>query len=132
MPQRRVTSPERLPVAIHSSVYLRAADREQLELERSELFVVAAAVDEVGPEAGYGPQSVLWVRGPWGDGERVLALRLNGFRRRQVAALRDALRRADEVGPFVLVRRPTGTGHAAWALSPAADAQLSLEDEGRS
>ena len=57
--------------------------------------MVAAAVDELGPEAGFGPQAVFWLRGPWGTGERVLSLSVNGYRRRQVASLRDALRRSD-------------------------------------
>jgi hypothetical protein len=127
---RRVTPPQRLPVSVPSEAYLRAADREQLELDRAELYVVAAALDELGPESGYGPQAVFWLRGPWGTGERVLSLALNGYRRRQVASVRDALRRSDAVGPFLLTRRPTETGHVAWTLIPAADAgeQLPLDD----
>jgi hypothetical protein len=104
---------------VPSEAYLRAADRDRLALERAELYVVAAAVDEVGPATGYGPQAVLWLRGPWGEGERVLSLRLNGYRRRQVVSLRDALLRSDSVGPFLLARRPTDAGHEAWALIPA-------------
>jgi hypothetical protein len=126
----RVTPPERLPVSVPSDAYLRAADREQLELDRAEFYVVAAAVDELGPEAGFGPQAVFWIRGPWGTGERVLALALNGYRRRQVASVRDALRRSDAVGPFLLTRRTAESGHAAWTLAPAATAgeQLALEE----
>ena len=60
----RVTPPERLPASVRSEAFLRAADREQLELDRAELFVVAAAIDELGPEAGFGPQAVYWLRGP--------------------------------------------------------------------
>jgi hypothetical protein len=60
----------------------------------------------------------------------VLSLSLNGFRRRQVASVRDALRRSDAVGPFLITRRPTETGHVAWTLIPAADAskQLALDE----
>jgi hypothetical protein len=115
----RVTRPRRLPVSVPSVAYLRAADREVLERDRAELFVVAAAIDELGPEAGYGPQAVYWLRGPWGSGERVLSLTVNGYRRRQVGNLRDALRRSDRVGPFRLERRPTETGHTAWTLVDA-------------
>lgn len=129
----RITPPGRLPVSVPAEAFLRAADREALELERAELFVVAAAIDELGPEAGFGPQAVYWLRGPWGAGERVLSLALNGYRRRQVANLRDALRRTDRVGPFLLARRTAESGRSAWSLIPAGDAgeQLPLE-EGRS
>ena len=109
---RRVTPPERLPVSVPSEAFLRAADREELERDRAELYVVAAALDELGPEAGFGPQAVFWLRGPWGAGERVLSLSLNGYRRRQIAGLRDALRRSDAVGPFLLTRRTAESGHA--------------------
>jgi hypothetical protein len=129
----RVTPPDRLPVSVPSEAFLRAVDREELERDRVELYVVAAVVDELGPEAGFGPQAVYWLRGPWGAGERVLSLTLNGFRRRQVAGLRDALRRSDSVGPFRLARRRTAeSGRSAWALVPAGaeDEQLPL-DEGR-
>jgi hypothetical protein len=117
----RVTPPGRLPVSVPSEAYLRAADREALELERAELFVVAATIDELGPDAGYGPQAVYWLRGPWGAGERVLSLSVNGYRRRQVANLRDALRRSDRVGPFRLARRTAESGRSAWSLMPAGD-----------
>jgi hypothetical protein len=116
----RVTPPGRVPASVASDAYLRAADRQALEHDRAELFVVAAAVDEVGPEAGFGPQALFWLRGPWGASERVLSLSLNGFRRRQVAGFRDALRRSDRVGPFRLVHRPTDSGRAAWTLIDAA------------
>lgn len=129
----RITPPGRLPVSVASESYLRAADREQLQRDKAELFIVSAAVDEIGSEGGFGPQAVFWLRGPWGAGERVLSLALNGYRRRQVASLRDALRRSDAVGPYLLSRRSTETGHAAWTLTPAADAAAQLElDEGRS
>lgn len=126
----RVTPPERLPVSVPSEAFLRAADREALERDRAELYVVAAAVDELGPEAGYGPQAVYWLRGPWGAGERVLSLSLNGYRRRQVAGVRDALRRSDRVGPFLLARRTSESGRTAWALVPAETSgeQLAIGD----
>jgi hypothetical protein len=125
----RVTPPGRLPVSVPSEAYLRAADREELERERAELYVVAAAIDELGPEAGYGPQAVYWLHGPWGA-ERVLSLSLNGYRRRQVASLRDVLRRSERVGPFVLARRSTDTGRTAWTLvdAHASGEQLLLEE----
>jgi hypothetical protein len=126
---RRITPPQRLPVSVPSEAYLRASDREQLALARSELYVVAAALDELGPEAGYGPQAVFWLRGPWGTAERVLSLALNGYRRRQVAAVRDALRRSDAVGPFLLARRATESGHAAWTLIPTGAGEQLLLDE---
>lgn len=116
----RVTPPGRLPASVPSEAYLRAADREQLERDQVELFVVAAAVDEIGREDGYGPQAVYWLRGPWGAGERVLSLALNGYRRRQVAGLRDAFRRSDRVGPFRLARRAGESGRRAWSLVDAA------------
>lgn len=124
----RVTPPERLPVSVPSEAFLRAADRERLERDRAELYVVAAVVDELGPEAGFGPQAVFWLRGPWGAGERVLSL--NGFRRRQVANLRDALRRSDRVGPFLLTRRTAESGRAAWVLvsAEASAEQLEFDD----
>jgi hypothetical protein len=128
----RTTPPGRLAVSVPSEAYLRAADREQLELDRAELYIHAAAVDEVGPEAGFGLQAVFWLRGPWGTSERVLALSLNGYRRRQVANVRDALRRSARVGPFLLTRRTAESGHAVWTLIPAPDAaeQLALEETG--
>jgi hypothetical protein len=127
----RITPPSRLPVSVPSEAYLRAADREALERERVELYVIAAAIDELGPETGYGPQAVYWLRGPWGAGERVLSLGLNGYRRRQVASLRDALRRSDRVGPFRLERHAAESGRRAWALVDAAaagDEQLPLDE----
>jgi hypothetical protein len=125
----RVTPPGRLPVSVPAEAYLRAADREALERDRAELFVVAAAFDELGPEGGYGPQAVYWLRGPWGAGERVLSLAVNGYRRRQVANLRDALRRSERVGPFRLARRIAESGRSAWALVPAGEGeQLALEE----
>ena len=127
----RVTPPARLPVSVPSDDFLRAADRVELERERLELFVVAAAVDEVGSDAVYGAQAVYWLRGPWGDRERVLSLSLNGFRRRQIANLSAALRRADRVGPFLLARRPTAGGHAVWSLVTVDEGgeQLALDAE---
>jgi hypothetical protein len=126
----RVTPPGRLPASVPSEAYLRAADREELEREQAELYVVAAAIDELGPESGYGPQAVYWLRGPWAGAERVLSLAVNGYRRRQVAGLRDALRRSDRVGPFRLARRRTESGRSAWSLIPgdAGGEQLSLEE----
>jgi hypothetical protein len=128
---RRITPPGRLPVSVPSEAYLRAADREALERERAELFVVDAAIDELGPEAGYGPQAVYWLRGPWRTGERVLSLAANGYRRRQVANLRDALRRSDRVGPFRLERHTAESGRRAWTLVDAGEGgdQLALIDE---
>ena len=130
----RITPPARLPVSVPSDAYLRAADRELLEHERAEVFVVAAAVDEVGSDAVYGAQAVYWLRGPWGGRERVLSLSVNGYRRRQIANLRDALRRADRVGPFLLARRTGESGRSAWALVPVDEGgeQLALGDEGGS
>jgi hypothetical protein len=126
----RVTPPGRLPSSVASEAFLRAADRQELERDRVELYVLAAVVDELGPEAGYGPQAVYWLRGPWGARERVLSLGLNGFRRRQVASLRDALRRSERVGPFRLARQTAESGRRAWALVPAGaeDEQLPLDD----
>lgn len=127
----RITSPGRLPSSVSAAAFLNAADRARLRDDRAELFVVAAVVDEVGHD-GYGPQSIVWLRGPWRDDERVLSLNATPFRRRQVAGLRDALRRSDAVGPFVLTMRRTEAGHEAWALVAADDdgAQLALDQDG--
>ena len=122
----RVTPPERLPASVPSEAFLRASDREQIERNRDELYVVAVALDEIGSEAGYGPQACYWLRGPWA-GERVLSLGLNGYRRRQVAGLRDALRRSSRVGPFRLSRQTAESGRRAWSLVPAGDNAEQLE-----
>jgi hypothetical protein len=127
----RVTPPGRLPASVPAEAFLRAADREELERDRAELYVVAAVVDELGPEAGYGPQAVYWLRGPWRAGERVLSLSLNGYRRRQIGNLRDALRRSDRVGPFRLARLTAESGRRAWTLVPADQAEQLPFEEGR-
>ena len=88
----RVVPPSRLPSSVASSAFLRADDRETLERERTPLYVAAAELDRGGR---YGEQALYWLRGPWGDEERVLALEATDVRRRQVAELqpRSTLRR---------------------------------------
>lgn len=122
----RVVPPGRLPSSVASSSFLRAADREELEAARTELYVVAADIDREGV---YGEQVLYWLRGgpSWGQAERVLALEATDIRRRQVAELQAKLRGGAVVGPFVLAHRPTSSGRQAWALVDARELGEQLE-----
>lgn len=124
----RTLPPDRLPTSIPSASFLRASDRRELEQNKDELYITAVAIDE--RDTGYGRQAIFWVACPprWGSAERVLTLALNPYRARQVAEIREALRRVDRIGPFRLCHRLSSSGQRAWAIvAPSeADAQLDL------
>jgi hypothetical protein len=122
----RTLPPGRLPSTVPASAFLRAAERYELERDRSELFIIAAGVDD--RDSGFGRQCVFWLVCParWGSAERVLTLGLNPYRTRQVAEIREALRRFDQVGPVRLCHRRSSSG-MAWALVAAAEADAQLE-----
>jgi hypothetical protein len=127
----RIVPPNHLPRAVPASAFLRAVDRDQLAADRADVFIVASTIDYDGP---YGAQALYWLRGPWGEEEKVLALTATDFRRSEVGAFRSELRRSDAIGPFKLTRRATATsGHKAWAfVNPATQAdQLALDTEDR-
>jgi hypothetical protein len=52
------------PYSPRSRPKLATCARRWRAKARAELYVVAAAVDELGPEAGFGPQAIYWLRGP--------------------------------------------------------------------
>lgn len=123
----RIVPPSRLPSSVASDAFLRADDREALQRDRAELYVAAAELDRGGL---YGDQVLYWLRGPWDDEERVLALEATLVRRRQVGELQPRLRSGAVVGPFVLARRATGSGHHAWALVDAAELRNAEDPSG--
>jgi hypothetical protein len=59
------------PYSPRSRPELATCARRWRAKARAELYVVAAAVDELGPEAGFGPQAIYWLRGPWAALEAV-------------------------------------------------------------
>jgi hypothetical protein len=119
---------ERFASFVDVDSYVRADERHELAQAATPLYVVSAAVDEVGPE-GYGPQIVYWLHGPWADRERVLTLAATRHRRRQASELRAALALSSMLGPFRLERQPSRKHpeRFLWSLVPMTpDEQLTL------
>jgi hypothetical protein len=123
----RVVPPSRLPSSVASDAFLRADDREALERDRAELYVAAAELDRGGL---YGDQVLYWLRGPWGNEERVLALEATLVRRRQVGELQPRLRSGAVVGPVVVATRAPRSGHHPWARVDAAELRNAADSSG--
>jgi hypothetical protein len=123
----RTLPPERLPTSIPAAAFLRSAERYELERDQAELYIVEAVVDD--RDSGFGRQCTYWLTCPsrWGNAERVLTLAANAYRVRQVAEIREALRRVKQIGPLRLSHRRSSSGHAAWALVSVTEADAQLE-----
>jgi hypothetical protein len=114
-----VKSPRETAGALaEAGAFLSAPERAELEREPFYVVDVRSRFDSGGD---YGPSClfVVAVPGLFGSERRLLALGWNKQRARFAGELEQELRSADAVGPFVLERRPTESGHEAWRFVAA-------------
>jgi hypothetical protein len=113
----RVRSPaDSLGVLFETAPWISAAERDELQRER--FYVVATRPRHHGR---FGSQVVFAVVCPslWGTERRLLGLGHYPGREAFARGLSSELREWDAVGPFLLGRGETSSGHEAWRFEKA-------------